>query len=521
MAFRVVVIGGGAAGIGAAGGGEGGGPGQPRWSSTPSTRTSAYSPCGIPYVHGKEIPTSSRCSSPTKQAYVDAGIDIHYDTVGHGIRHPAHRSSTSRARGTSPTTASSSPPASTTPTRASPAATSAASTTSRTSAGPWSGTRSSTVYEDGVVVEACPLGLEMVTALAHRGIETHLVDPHPWALAEAGRPRHRRAGRGVLGRDGREDALQHPARGVRRRTGELPGGPHLRRRAARRPGRSSAPTRSQRPARRGRRARDRLHRRDRRRRADGDVGARGVRRRRLLRGPARRHQRPAPGPDRAATPTPRARWRAPRPARRRAATRPYQPVYVPWGMVAGKWMIGGVSFGETTAPALGIPYVLGVAAGISRARYYPDVKPVRVKLLAEPGTLRLIGAQMVGGEGIKERADFLAMAVHDGHHAGRPRHDGERLLAADRRAQRADRRSPPRTAWPRRGAAEVSASRWLRANTRAVPAARTPSGACRGRRRWPGPPAGSRRPDELFWRLVFVPVYRALPWTRPPPGRCT
>jgi NADH oxidase (H2O2-forming) len=39
---------------------------------------------------------------------------------------------------------------------------------------------------------------------------------------------------------------------------------------------------------------------------------------------------------------------------------------------------------------------------------------VRVKLLAEPGSLRLLGAQMVGGEGIKERADFLAMCVKKG-----------------------------------------------------------------------------------------------------------
>jgi NADH oxidase (H2O2-forming) len=94
--------------------------------------------------------------------------------------------------------------------------------------------------------------------------------------------------------------------------------------------------------------------------------------------------------------------------------RKYQPVYVPWGMVAGKWMIGGVSFGETLANALGIPYVVGSAEGISRARYYPGVKKVKVKLLADPHTLRLIGAQMVGGEGIKERADFLAMAVKVG-----------------------------------------------------------------------------------------------------------
>ena len=42
------------------------------------------------------------------------------------------------------------------------------------------------------------------------------------------------------------------------------------------------------------------------------------------------------------------------------------------------------------------------------------MQPVTVKLPAEPGSLRIIGAQMVGGEGIKERADFLAMAVRTG-----------------------------------------------------------------------------------------------------------
>ena len=117
---------------------------------------------------------------------------------------------------------------------------------------------------------------------------------------------------------------------------------------------------------------------------------------------AKRGQRPSGGS-----------WLGPRriPA---GGSRRYQPVYVPWGMVAGKWMIGGVSFGETLATALGIPFVLGKAQGISRARYYPDMKKILVKLLAEPGSGRLIGAQMVGGEGIKERADFLAMAVKVG-----------------------------------------------------------------------------------------------------------
>ncbi len=95
-------------------------------------------------------------------------------------------------------------------------------------------------------------------------------------------------------------------------------------------------------------------------------------------------------------------------------TRRYDPVYIPWGMVGGKVQIGGASFGEHLATAMGIPFVVGKANGISRARYYPGVQQVIVKLLAEPGTGRLIGAQMVGGEGVKERADFLAFALKRG-----------------------------------------------------------------------------------------------------------
>lgn len=94
--------------------------------------------------------------------------------------------------------------------------------------------------------------------------------------------------------------------------------------------------------------------------------------------------------------------------------RRYKAVEVPWGMMAGKWMIGGVSIGETLAEALDIPYVLGKAEGITRARYYPGTHKLMVKLLADPKTGQLIGAQMVGGEGVKERADFLAMCVRFG-----------------------------------------------------------------------------------------------------------
>ena len=89
-------------------------------------------------------------------------------------------------------------------------------------------------------------------------------------------------------------------------------------------------------------------------------------------------------------------------------------MWVPWGLVAGDYTIGGFSLGETLATAMGVPYVLAKGVGVSRARYFPGATKTHVKLLAEPGTLRLIGGQIHGGEGVKERCDFLAFAAKRG-----------------------------------------------------------------------------------------------------------
>jgi NADH oxidase (H2O2-forming) len=94
--------------------------------------------------------------------------------------------------------------------------------------------------------------------------------------------------------------------------------------------------------------------------------------------------------------------------------RTYDPVWVPWGLVAGEYTIGGFSVGETLAQAMGIPYVLAKGVGVSRARYFPGATKTHVKLLAEPGTLKLVGGQVHGGEGVKERCDFLAFAAKRG-----------------------------------------------------------------------------------------------------------
>lgn len=92
----------------------------------------------------------------------------------------------------------------------------------------------------------------------------------------------------------------------------------------------------------------------------------------------------------------------------------YDPVWIPWGMVAGDYTIGGFSIGETLAQAMGVPYIVAKGVGVSRARYFPGATRTHVKLLADPQTHKIIGAQIHGGEGVKERCDFLAFAAKRG-----------------------------------------------------------------------------------------------------------
>ena len=80
-------------------------------------------------------------------------------------------------------------------------------------------------------------------------------------------------------------------------------------------------------------------------------------------------------------------------------------------MVAGEIQIGGVALTKTLAEAMGIPYILAEAEGFSKARYFPGMKKIRVRLLADPKTHKILGCAMVGGEHLKERADFLAFAM--------------------------------------------------------------------------------------------------------------
>ena len=400
-------MGGGAAGIGAAGAAK---QADPRAQVQVFTEFEdvGYSPCGIPYVHGREIESFNGLILQGKEFYEKAGIDVHYETTVASLDLKAHEvvlAGGERAGYDKLVVA-----------------------TGFTYADP--GVPGSNLEglhyvknirramewdpildkaKTAVVVEASPLGLEMTTALAHRGLETHLVDSHPWALSEVADPdimapvqdSWREMGVHMHFNTKLEAFLgDKEVTGVRTSEGEIPADvvvvcthktPNnaLARAAGIDIGSTGGIVVDERMA-----------------TSERDVFAAGD----CIEVPQGFTMLPLQGLSGSHA------YSQGKTAGTNAAggSRTYDPVFVPWGMVAGKWMIGGVSFGETTAGALGMPYVLGMAEGISRARYYPGIHKVRVKLLAEPGTLRIIGAQIVGGEGIKERADFLAMCAKKG-----------------------------------------------------------------------------------------------------------
>ncbi|MEW2029554.1 FAD-dependent oxidoreductase [Streptomyces roseifaciens] len=66
---------------------------------------------------------------------------------------------------------------------------------------------------------------------------------------------------------------------------------------------------------------------------------------------------------------------------------------------------------EAQARAEGLRYATATIESTSRAGYYPGARPMTVKMLAEHGTGRLLGVQIVGREGAAKRVDVAAVAL--------------------------------------------------------------------------------------------------------------
>ncbi len=69
---------------------------------------------------------------------------------------------------------------------------------------------------------------------------------------------------------------------------------------------------------------------------------------------------------------------------------------------------------EREAQAEGFDVASVTITSSSRAHYMPGHQPVHVKLIFEKGSHRILGAQMVGREGIAKRIDVIAAALHAG-----------------------------------------------------------------------------------------------------------
>lgn len=66
---------------------------------------------------------------------------------------------------------------------------------------------------------------------------------------------------------------------------------------------------------------------------------------------------------------------------------------------------------ERAARAIGLDAIGVITEASSRAHYYPGAQPMKIKIVAERGTGRLLGAQIVGREGAGKRIDVLATAL--------------------------------------------------------------------------------------------------------------
>lgn len=66
---------------------------------------------------------------------------------------------------------------------------------------------------------------------------------------------------------------------------------------------------------------------------------------------------------------------------------------------------------EKTLKRLGIPYLKSYTISASHAGYYPGAFTMQIKLLFSPETGKILGAQIVGKEGVDKRIDVLAEAI--------------------------------------------------------------------------------------------------------------
>jgi rhodanese-related sulfurtransferase len=69
---------------------------------------------------------------------------------------------------------------------------------------------------------------------------------------------------------------------------------------------------------------------------------------------------------------------------------------------------------EKTLRQEGIPFLVAMTHSSSHAGYYPDAKAMSIKTIFSPEDGRLLGAQIVGYEGVDKRIDLFATVLRNG-----------------------------------------------------------------------------------------------------------
>ncbi len=73
--------------------------------------------------------------------------------------------------------------------------------------------------------------------------------------------------------------------------------------------------------------------------------------------------------------------------------------------------VGFTGMNSAQAAAAGFSTFTSMTRDFSHAHYYPGATPVVIKVIAEEGTGRLLGAQVLGEQGIDKRTDVFATAI--------------------------------------------------------------------------------------------------------------
>lgn len=76
--------------------------------------------------------------------------------------------------------------------------------------------------------------------------------------------------------------------------------------------------------------------------------------------------------------------------------------------------VGSTGLNTLQAESYGFKVFTGSVTWKTRAEYYPEAKSIRVKLLFERGSLKIIGGQIIGGEFVAPRIDSIAQAIQSG-----------------------------------------------------------------------------------------------------------